>query len=233
MYGLELHLDKLHLLQARVNRPLRVSGHDVEPEESLMYLGTSLSADGRMAGELTRRIGLAHAAFRAVRQIWRHSSLSLQWRLHVFHALIESKLLYSLAAGCFTKADLRRLDGFQARCLRVILKIPPAYVSRISNAPVLRTAGAEAASVQLRRRQLRLLGKVIRQPEGTAMRDVSFCPGHSFRPATDRYVRVRGRPRMEWIRTVLPHGLRIAGSLQGLEDTASNEPYWRRIVKEA
>ncbi|CAK0822118.1 unnamed protein product [Prorocentrum cordatum] len=49
-----------------------------------------------------------------------------EWRLHAFLAPLESNLHYCLAAGCYTKAEFRRLDGFQARCLRVIPKVPPA-----------------------------------------------------------------------------------------------------------
>ena len=45
----------------------------------------------------------------------------------------------------FTKSEYRRLDGFQARCLRQILKIQPAYYSRVSNATVRKITGIQAS----------------------------------------------------------------------------------------
>eukprot|EP00959_Pyramimonas_sp_CCMP1952_P276224 5773951-Pyramimonas_sp.AAC.1 len=117
-----------------------------------------------MATELSRRIGLASAEFRAVRQVWRRSVLSRRWKLHVFTALIESKLLCGLSAGCCLKADLRRLGGCQAKCLRVIMGISPSYISRISNAEVLQRAGVQSASDQFYRRQLVYMGKIARSP---------------------------------------------------------------------
>ncbi|CAK0856475.1 unnamed protein product [Prorocentrum cordatum] len=53
----------------------------------------------------------------------------------------------------------------------------------------------------------------------------------SFRPAADRYIRARGRPRTEWIRTVLPDGLRVAGGFQLLADAAIDAQHWRKVVK--
>ena len=127
-YGLELHPDKLQLLQVNCNDTIHLDDeHEVDPTGSMTYLGSTISPDGRMSSELTRRIGIAKADFRAVRQVWSHSALSRRRKLEICSALIETKLLYALSTGCFTKAELRRLDGFQARCLRTILKILPAY----------------------------------------------------------------------------------------------------------
>ena len=231
-YGLELHVDKFQLLQINTQRRVRIAGNPVTAETKIAYLGTTLCEDGRMATELSRRIGLAASDFRTIQQVWRHSSLPLSWRLRVFSSLIMSKLMYSLPAGCFTKAELRRLDGFQARCLRRILRIPHSFVSRISNVSVLQKAGCEAASLQLRRKQLQLLGRVVRHPQGTCMRDVTFVPG-SLRPATDRYVRRVGAPRKEWVRDVVPEAIRLTGSLSNLQAAATNAGYWKRIVRQA
>ena len=61
-------------------------------------------------------------------------------------ALIESKLLYTMSALCFAAAENRRSDGFQNRCVRKIIGVKPAFISRVSNATVLEKAGHTAAS---------------------------------------------------------------------------------------
>ena len=230
-YGLELHPQKLQLLQVNCEEPIRLDDENtIRPCTSIGYLGSTLSSNGRMASELNRRIGMAKADFRSVRQVWTHSTLSQRRKLDIFAALIESKLLYALSTGCFTKSELRRLDGFQARCLRTVLKIPAAYVSRISNQADIKKAGFQSASVKLKRKQLPLLGKVIRCPNEAPQYCVSFST-NSVQPLTYQQVRRVGRPRKEWIPSLLPEACHIAGSTAHLKTVCSNETYWKRLVR--
>ena len=121
-------------------------------------------------------------------------------KIAIYKALIESKLLYSLACLCLPAAERRRLDGFQNRCLRSILGILPAYVSRISHADVLQRSKCRPATDMILQRQVLLFGKALRaasdhplnqsafikrttepatnkkNPEELADRDVSGCP---------------------------------------------------------
>ena len=97
---------------------------------------------------------------------------------------------------CLTASDRRRLDGFQCKCIRRILRIPPAFYSRVSNKIVMERAGHITASRLLLERQLVLLGKVIRAPQGSPLQTATFIP-NSSPPATTRYFRRVGRPRMD------------------------------------
>ena len=96
-YGLELHPDKLQLLQVNDMTPIRLNDeHEVKSHKSMTYLGATISPDGRMTTELNRRIGMAKADFRSIRQVWTRSTLSKRRKLEIYAALVESKLLYSL-----------------------------------------------------------------------------------------------------------------------------------------
>ena len=95
----------------------------------------------------------------------------------MFGACVVLKLMYGLHTGWLSKGARRRLDGFQARCLRRILRIPPAFVSRVSNEQVRQQAGGQTkVSLMLLRCQLRLLGRIARS-QGGVLRDVVFEPG--------------------------------------------------------
>ena len=144
---------------------------------------------------------MAKGDFRYLSRVWKHSALTRRHKLDVFRSLVESKLLYGLCTACFTKAELRRLDGFQAGCLRGIVGILPSYLSRISNETVRQRAGWSSASSKLHDRQIKLLEKVESSDADSQMRKVSSIPGTTL-PATSRYVRRVGRPRMEWISQV-------------------------------
>ena len=189
------------------------------------------AADGRIGSELSRRIGMARRDFNTLQKVWRHSSVTRVQKLRYFGSFVESKLLYGLATACFRKQELRRLDGFQSKCLRVILGILPSYLSRISNEEVRRRAGTKACSELLLNRQLLLLGKVLRQSEGHPGKEVSFIPG-TWVPATSRYVRRVGRPRKEWVTSVLSEARTLAGTDASLKILVQNQLQWKSVVTE-
>ena len=232
-YGLELpvHEDKFQLLQVGCReRVLNTNRRPVTATTSLTYLGATLASDGRVGSELSRRIGAAKGDFRNLCKVWRHSSLTTARKLDVYRALVESKLMYALCTGTYTKAELRRLDGFQAKCLRSILSIAPSQYSRVSNEAVREKAALKSASKQLREQQLIFLGKVLRSDLDSVLQTVSFTPG-TMQPTTCAYIRRVGRPRKEWIAEVLPEALRLAGGEQNLRDVVQRKAYWKRLVK--
>ena len=229
-YGLELHHGKFQLLQvgtqAEVTTPQGVAIH---PSSSMEYLGAILSNQGGSCVELGRRMGMMRGDFRTLQKVWKHSNLNRDRKLEIFRSLIESKLFYGLPCIAFTKADKRRLDGFHCRCLRQILGIAPAFLSRVPNKVVLERAQVEAASTQLLKRQLLLLGRVARSPEDSPMRVASFIP-QTLEPATNRYVRRVGRPRMEWVPQVLREAARLTGGMTEFEQKVQEQSVWKDVV---
>jgi len=203
-YGMELHWDKLQLLAVHTEPALHApSGDPIPCRPRMQYLGTTLSNDVHGQHELVKRIAMAKKDFLALDCVWKRSSLTWKRKLRIFNSLIESKLLYSLSTICLTVSQERQLNGFQNRSLRVIIGIKPSYVSRVSNAAVLAKSGHTLATDLLRHRQCRLLDQVLHSPEGHPLRSATFIPG-TDQPLTDRYIRRRGAPAKEWLRTLLP-----------------------------
>ena len=130
--GLELHWDKFQLISIRCDHDLRTpGGTGIKAKGSMSYLGNSLAGDGKIQAELAKKLGLAWADFTTLAQLWKHTSISRSRKIDIFQATITSPLLYGLSSAWLNVAERRRMDGFQARCLRKILGIPSAYVSRI------------------------------------------------------------------------------------------------------
>lgn len=210
-YGLALHWGKLQLMHVRSEASVRRPDHTaIEAKPEIPYLGSVVSHDGRVSKELSRRLGMAHSEFRALSRIWRHSSLGRKRKIKIFEATVLPKLLYGLAAAWLNKAERRRLDGFQNRCLREIWGIKLAFLSRVSSFSVLQTTSQKPLTRALERQQLLLYGRVFRQPTGSCMRDVTFCPD-SLRLAMDRYAHKVGRPRLGWTSEVAKLALQAAG----------------------
>ena len=118
--------------------------------------------------------------------------MSCKRKLDIYTACVVSKLLYNLNTVWLSAVARRRLDGFHARCLRQILRIPPAFVSRVSNGVVFRTAGMQPMTDILLRQQLTYFGRIARMPAGSAVQDVVFDPGTLRLRSTGR--RRKGTP---------------------------------------
>ena len=170
----------------------------------MAYLGTSLASDGTVDAELSRRIGCAKADFRTLSKLWSHSSLTGPRKLKVYQSIIETKLLYGLACCCLTIAQQRRLNGFQCKCLRKIMGIKLPFISHIPNVEVYRRSGHIPATKILAEIQLQMLGKIRQSPQRSQLHAATFMAG-TTRSACDQYVRRVGRPRKEWLTTVLEY----------------------------
>ena len=79
-------------------------------------------------------------------ELRKHAHLTCTKKLQIFSACVVSRLMYSLHTAWLCKADLRKIDAFQARCLRSILGIPHSFISRVRNETVLQEAGTEKLS---------------------------------------------------------------------------------------
>jgi hypothetical protein len=186
---MELHPRKFQLLSTDAGTNVVVpDGVRIPLQSKIEYLGAVISADGDNNHELNRRIGMAKADFISLTKVWSHSSLTWKGKLRVFVSVVESKLLYGLSGMCLTKAQQRRLDGFQNRCVRKIVGIKPAFISRVPNVQVVAKADHRAAMATLRKRQLQLWRKVVRASAQNPMHKVC-CIGNTCFPATDQYVR--------------------------------------------
>ena len=163
----------------------------------MLYLGGILVADGRADSEISRKIGAAMVDFRQLSKVWGHANVFRSRKVVLFHSLVVSKLLYGLSSIWLVTAQRRRLEGIYARCLRRILSIPNAYISRVSNAQVFGRAGVQPLSAQLKRKQLELLNKVAHSPTDSPVRMNTFIAG-TLQPQIGSCKRRVGRPRQDW-----------------------------------
>ena len=229
-YGLELHPSKFQLIQARVDMKLQgPDGTHIFPRGSMKYLGCVLCADGRVSSELARRLGCAWADFQKLVQLWKHTTLTLAWKLQAFHAIIVAQALHGLSTAWLNASDRRKLDGFQARCLRIILQVAPSFISRISNQTVLDRAGAVKLSTLLLRHQLLFFGKVARASDVDVLRQLTICRG-SLDLVADRFVRRVGRPRNEWASCLYKEALKLAGGSVFLQRVIQRPVDWKAMV---
>ena len=205
-FGMHLHWGKTQALSIGSNDHIcNSTGQQIPKSESIVYLGGLLCSDARMDSELSRRIGMANSVFLSLRTVWSHTSISTKAKLAFFRSLVVSRLLYGLSSCWLVKRQMSRLEGFYARCLRSILRIPVSYVSRVSNNEVFRRARMQPLGAQLRAAQCVLLGKTAQSGPGSLLRKNVFMDG-TLSPVVGHYIRRVGRPRQDWTNGLLDWG---------------------------
>ena len=232
-YGLEYNWAKLEVLPINTSGMIETPGGDtVTIKESITYLGSALSNDGRICTEVSRRLGAAKCTFGCLQRVWNNSTLGTQRKIQVLTACVYTKLLYGLTVVCLTKADKKRIDGFQARCLRRILRIPPVYYSRISNTTVLERARQKPLSQSLVNYQLLYFGQLARRPDSDPVRSCIFEHGSAKLKPLSGTRRV-GRPRFHWGREMMKESLSRIGDEAKLQHllSRSSEREWCTFVK--
>ena len=236
-YGLSYNWSKLEVLCVRCSVDIRQpNGNVVTKKDSIVYLGALITHDGRSCSELNRRIGLAQVDFLTLQTIWGHSTVSRQRKLEIFQACVVSKLLYGLVAATLNAAERRRLDAFQAWCLRKIARIPHSYYSRVSNLAVRTMCEQTPLSQQVVQQQMIYMGKLARRSGTDLVRSLIFEPNNlTLRQPTGK--RRRGRPRQRWGATVIANCLKVAGSQAKLAEyfcpQDGAEAAWKAVVNES
>ena len=89
---------------------------------------------------LNRHVNIEHEIFNKIHEVrktwckllqyWKATNANIKWRLIIFDAVIRPTLFYGLETVQLTGAILKKVDAFQLRCLRKILKTPSAFIDR-------------------------------------------------------------------------------------------------------
>ena len=198
----------------------------------MVYLGSTIHGNGRYGCEISRKIGAAAATFQNLQTVWKHTSISTSRKLQIFDSCIQSKMRYALASAWLLKADLRRLDGFQASCLRQVMGIPCSFISRMSNEKVREMSGMQQFSVAVKSMQLKLLGQVLTNPKKKQLKDVTFHRG-TLESETSAFVRRIGRPRQNWTEQLLGCMRAAAGSQAKWEQATRSTSVWQEVSSSA
>ena len=92
---------------------LTVDGEIVEGVEKFVYLGSKQTSDGYCRPEIMRRIGLASAVMSSLRSVWNNHQLCVDTKIHVYHGLVQSVLLYGSETWTLLASDIKKLEAFR------------------------------------------------------------------------------------------------------------------------
>ena len=196
-YNLKLNYDKcinltLHQRQSSIKY---LDGTHVPRKREATYLGTLLSDSANNHREVSNRLAAALATCNRMKLFWDKANTTVRWKLRVFDSILRSKVLYG--------PDLAKINAFQMKFLRRILKIPPTFIDRsYPNQRVLEILrdtyhlSIDLFSQVWLHRKLKLFGHILRSSPDDPLRQVLF-EYNSFIPRIE--YRRPGRPRTDWL----------------------------------
>ena len=164
--GLRVNVGKCKVMRvnARNNEAITVNGLALEDVEKFIYLGATVCKQGGGEEDIKARLGKARGAFVKLNQVWNSSSVSRRMKIRLYKTLVKPVLMYGCETWKMNEGDAKRIDVFQNRCLRRIMKIK--WQDKISNRELLKRANVERLSKEVRRGRWRFLGHILRkQPD--------------------------------------------------------------------
>ena len=110
-------------INIRADEPITLDGTSMQDVNDFVYLGSKITTDGDSKVDFQARISKVTGAYAALRSIWRSSKISNHTNVRIFKSNVLGVLLYGAESWKVTNAITTRLDVFQTRCLRRILRI--------------------------------------------------------------------------------------------------------------
>ena len=116
---------KAMVVSKKLNSPkinIAIDGEQIEQVASYMYLGSLITEDGRSEKEIKRRRMIARSTFTNMRTLLSCRGINLKTRLRAIKCYIWPTLFYGAETWTTTKSLLSRLDAFEMRVYRRVLK---------------------------------------------------------------------------------------------------------------
>ena len=190
--GLQINRSKTKSLRinSRKQDELLLKNEPLEDVNSFIYLGATISAQGGTDEDIENQIIKARNCFRSLNKIWRSSNLELKTKLNLYKSLVKSVLLYGSETWKLTMTQAKKLNVFQNKCLRIIMKV--FWPLTITNEALLQKTKLSSIENEIKLRRWRLTGHFLRM-------DQSEIPliALTWSPEVRRK---RGRPRLTWRR---------------------------------
>ena len=98
--------------------------------DTVKYLGCDINQDGNIRREVSKRISNSMTTFKKLDIFWRHSNCPTKFKIIALDAVVRSKLMYGLNTAQLNENEMKRLDIFQLKGLRKIMKKDTTYVNR-------------------------------------------------------------------------------------------------------
>ena len=122
----------------------------METVTDFIFLGSEITVGGDCSYEVKRCLLLGRKAMTNLNSILKSRDITLPTKVHLVKAMVLSVVMYGCESWTIMKAECRRIDAFELRWWRRLLKVP--WTARRSNQSVLKeiSPGCSLAGLMLK-----------------------------------------------------------------------------------
>ena len=114
----------------------QIDGETVETVADFIILGSKITGDGDCSHEIKRRLLLGWKVMTNLDSILKNRDITLSTKVHLVKAMVFPVVMYGCESWTVKKGECRRIDAFELRCWRRLLRAP--WTARRSNQSILK-----------------------------------------------------------------------------------------------
>ena len=108
----------------------------METVTDFIFLGSKITADDDCSHEIKRRLLLGRKVKTKQDSILKSRDITLPTKVHLVKAMVFPVVMYGCESWTIKKTERRRIDGFELRCWRRLLRV--RWTARRSNQSTLK-----------------------------------------------------------------------------------------------
>src|SRR5574337_909295 len=187
--GLKLNIQKTKIMASGPITSWEIDGETMETVADFIFGGSNITADGDCSHEIKRCLFLGRKVMTNLDSILKGRDITLPTKVHLVKSMVFAVVMYGCESWTVKKAECQRIDAFELRCWRRLLRVP--WTARRSNQSILKeiSPGCSLEGLMLKLK-LQYFGHLMRRVE--SLEKTLMLGGIVGR-------RRRGRQRMRWL----------------------------------
>ena len=130
--GLKFNIQKTKIMASGPITSWEIDGDTVS---DLIFLGSKITEDGECSHEIKRYLLLGKKVMTNLDSIFKSRDITLPTKVCLVKAMVFPVVMYGCESWMVKKAEHRRIDAFELRCWRRLLRVP--WTARRSNQSIL------------------------------------------------------------------------------------------------
>ena len=122
--GLKLNIQKTKITASGPITSWGIDGETVETLRDFLFLGSKITANGDCSHEIKRCLLLEREAVTNLDSILKSRDITLPRKVHLVKAMVFPVVMYGCENWTIKKAERQRIDAFELRCWRRLLRVP-------------------------------------------------------------------------------------------------------------
>ena len=106
-----------------------------------IFRGSKITADGDCSHEIKRHLLLGRKVMTNLESIFKSRDITLPTKVRLVKAMVFPVVMYGFESWTVKKTERRRIDAFELRCWRRLLRVP--WTARRSNQSILKEINPE------------------------------------------------------------------------------------------